>query len=108
MMVDLTGRAAIVTGGGKGIGRAMVEALARAGAVVGAFDIDEAALEDLGRTGAGTGRILPVLCDVADRDAAFAAIDRFVRGAGGLDILVVNAVRFHFSSTCRPTSYGRC
>lgn len=97
MTVDLSGRAAIVTGGAKGIGRAMVQALARAGAVVGAFDIDEAALAGLAKAEAGAGRILPVVCDVADRDAVFAATDRFVGETGGLDILAANAVRFHFA-----------
>jgi NAD(P)-dependent dehydrogenase (short-subunit alcohol dehydrogenase family) len=82
--VELSGRVALVTGAGAGIGRAVVLALARKGASVAAVDLDESAAEETVRL-AGGG--IALRADVADDDelrAAFAA-------AGPLDVLVNNA-----------------
>jgi len=81
-MGRLQGKAAFVTGAGGGIGRAIADALAREGATVARVDID-------GST--------PYQCDVSDRAAVFATMKRFVAEAGGLDILVNNAVYFHYA-----------
>ena len=81
-MGRLQGKAAFVTGAGAGIGRAIADALAREGATVARVDID-------GKT--------PYQCDVSDRAAVFATMKRFVAEAGGLDILVNNAVYFHYA-----------
>lgn len=97
MTRGLTGRAAIVTGGARGIGQATCLALARAGATVAALDIDSAGLAELARADSGPGRILPMACDVAEREAVFAATERVVAEAGGLDLLVACAVHFHFA-----------
>lgn len=78
----LRGKAAFVTGGGGGIGRAIADALEREGAKVARVDID-------GKT--------PYQCDVSDRMKVFATMDKFVAEAGGLDILVNNAVYFHYA-----------
>ena len=89
---DLSGRVALVTGGSRGLGRAMADALARAGAdlVITSrtqADLDRAA-EELRRHGQ---RVLPVPSDVTDelsiRDLVEQALDRF----GQIDILVNNA-----------------
>ena len=80
--MKLKGKAAFVTGAGAGIGRAIAEALAREGAKVARVDID-------GKT--------PYQCDVSDRSAVFETMKRFVAEAGGLDILVNNAVYFHYA-----------
>lgn len=45
-LFDLTGRAAVVTGGGSGIGRATAVALGRAGSPVMVLDVNESAAED--------------------------------------------------------------
>src|SRR5688500_2817835 len=82
LMARLEGKAAFVTCAGAGIGRAIPDALAREGATVARVDID-------GKT--------PYQCDVSDRSAVFAAMKRFVAEAGGLDIVVNNAVYFHYA-----------
>jgi NAD(P)-dependent dehydrogenase (short-subunit alcohol dehydrogenase family) len=78
----LKGKAAFITGAGGGIGRAIAEAMEREGARIARVDID-------GKT--------PYQCDVSDRGAVFATMKRFVAEAGGLDILVNNAVYFHYA-----------
>jgi NAD(P)-dependent dehydrogenase (short-subunit alcohol dehydrogenase family) len=80
--VKLKGKAAFVTGAAAGIGRAIADAMEREGATVARVDIDASA---------------PYRCDVADRKAVFETMKRFVAAAGGLDILVNNAVYFHYA-----------
>ena len=66
--VDLSGRRALVTGAASGIGAAIAERFAAAGAVVVAVDRDEAGLKDLvGRF--GEDAVEPVVADLADLDA---------------------------------------
>jgi 3-oxoacyl-[acyl-carrier protein] reductase len=84
----------IVTGGGRGLGRAMALGLARAGArVVAAAHIadDMAAFEHETHDSALAGRVMPVLADLRrpeDCDAVVAAAEEKF---GGLDVLVNNA-----------------
>ena len=93
----LDGMSAIVTGGGRGLGRAMALGLARAGARVIATAAREAteleAVELAARAYPGEPVVLPMLADVtAERDCdrvVQAALERF----GRLDILVNNAGR---------------
>lgn len=93
MAKDLSGRAALVTGAGVGIGRAVAEALAGAGAFVGVHfnrSADEAAMVLAGiRDRGGDGVLLQA--DLSDSEQAGALADRFVHSAGRLDILVNNA-----------------
>jgi 3-oxoacyl-[acyl-carrier protein] reductase len=90
---DLAGKIAIVTGGSRGIGRAISVALAQAGAhvVVNYRANEEAAKETLRRIeeAGGTGEILGF--DVADPESVDAAIKDAVKRHGHLDILVNNA-----------------
>ncbi|WP_373355805.1 glucose 1-dehydrogenase [Pseudoroseicyclus sp. CXY001] len=87
-MFDLTGRRALVTGASRGIGRALAEGLAAAGAELVLNGRDRAALEAAAAELPGA-RILPF--DVADRAAAQAAVDGFEAEVGPIDILVNNA-----------------
>lgn len=77
-----TGKAAFVTGAGGGIGRAVVEALVRDGARVGAFDRDRAALDQLP---AGE-QILRLPGDVSSSADVDGAVDRIEREWGGVDL----------------------
>ncbi|MDQ1530520.1 MAG: hypothetical protein QOE37_625 [Microbacteriaceae bacterium] len=89
---DLTGRIALVTGAGRGLGHAIAVALARAGADV-ALGLRDASrdggvveqIRSLGR------RALPLQLDVLDLGQGQAAIDACVAQLGGLDVLVNNA-----------------
>jgi len=93
MTIDLTGKVALITGGGRGLGRAMTLALAEAGAdvvVAGHIPHDiEPIKHDVSQL--GRGRCHALLADVRKPDncdrAVQAAIDRF----GRLDILINNA-----------------
>jgi 2-deoxy-D-gluconate 3-dehydrogenase len=90
-LFSLEGKRALVTGASRGLGRAMAEALAGAGADVvcasskagGARETAEA-VRALGR------RAWEVDADLADRDAVLAMADRAVRDAGQIDVLVNN------------------
>ena len=89
----LLGKVAIVTGGGRGLGRAMALALAAEGAnvvITAAREITE--LECVASEGP-EGRILPFLGDVTDPKGCVRAVQAAVDAFGSLDILVNNAGR---------------
>jgi 3-oxoacyl-[acyl-carrier protein] reductase len=90
---SLAGRAALVSGAGVGIGRAIAEALAGAGALVGIHFHQSAAgaNETLAAIQRGGGRGVLLQADLADTAQATALVDRMVEQAGRLDILVNNA-----------------
>jgi rhamnulose-1-phosphate aldolase/alcohol dehydrogenase len=87
----LTGKVALVTGAGSGIGRAIAGTFADSGAVVIAVDIDlDSARETSDQIGS-SDTALPVEADVTDETAVREAIEAAVRAFGGLDIVVNNA-----------------
>ena len=88
MNVDLTGRRAIVTGAASGIGRAVAEGLAGAGARVVLADLSA---EEGKRVAAGLPGCAFQRTDVASRDDCRRLVDRTVELLGGVDILVNNA-----------------
>ncbi|MEA2312073.1 MAG: hypothetical protein QOE28_2041 [Solirubrobacteraceae bacterium] len=92
---DLSGRVAIVSGGGRSIGRATALTLARAGADVVLAGRDGDALRGVAREIAPSGRrALPVVCDVSDAGAVDAMIGDCCRELGPPDVLVANAGLF--------------
>ena len=96
MSIDLKGQAAVVTGASKGIGYAVAEALAAAGAnvVVCARNEEEVrgAAERL--SSKGGGRVRAVRCDMRSYDDVRALIEVAVQEFGGVDVLVNNASVF--------------
>ncbi len=87
-MFSLKSRLALVTGAGRGIGRAIAEQLAAAGATVMLNDLDPAPLEEAAGSIAGSAHIAGDLTDPAFPQQL---VDRTVRELGGLDIIVNNA-----------------
>lgn len=89
-MRDLTGKYAIVTGGGKGIGAAIVKRFLLEGAAgVAIFDYDEGLAKETARQLGGN--ILVCKCDVSKDEQVKAAVDAALSAFGRIDILVNNA-----------------
>lgn len=91
---DLTGRTAIVTGGGGILGQGFCEVLAAHGASVAVFDVNEASAGktvDAIKTSAPSARAIAVSCDVSSAASVAAAVGRVVTEFGGIDILHNNA-----------------
>lgn len=89
---SLTGKRVIVSGGGSGIGEAVVEAFARQGSAVGFVDIQESPSEQLIRRLADTGSEPHFLrCDITDCDDYTQKISTLIDRLGGCDVLINNA-----------------
>ena len=90
MNISLVGKSAIVTGAGRGIGLAIAQKLANAGASVLLVDIDADALEQAERSFPNV-RISSIAGDLTDAHFAQAAIDKLIHDFGSVDIIVNNA-----------------
>ena len=92
MLGDLTGRTAIVTGGGKGVGRAIAIALAEGGADVALADIDVNSAGDVAsELEAGGRKAMALDMDVTSVESVRAAVRKAIDEWGRIDILVNNA-----------------
>ena len=91
MDLELTGKVALVTGGGRGIGRGTVEVLAHEGAHVAFCSRSPDQLQAVEmEVAAGGGTCLPVQIDLQEPGAAAELVKETIRRFGGLDILVCN------------------
>ncbi len=80
-------RVALVTGGGRGIGAATAQLLAKEGAKVAVSDLDEGPAREI----AGPIGALAIACDVSDRDQVGRMVERTIKELGRLDVLVTCA-----------------
>jgi NAD(P)-dependent dehydrogenase (short-subunit alcohol dehydrogenase family) len=91
----LDGKTAIVTGAGRGIGRAISEEYAKEGARVAVASRTESTVDEVvGKIRSNGGDAIGIVCDVGDRDQIRAMVDQAVAAFGGVDILVNNAQSF--------------
>src|SRR3954447_7250044 len=79
---EMAGLAAIVTGGGSGIGLATARLFAERGARVGCLDLDPSTVPE---------PLIGLRADVTDQESTSAAVEGAVERRGGLDVLVNNA-----------------
>ena len=108
MDLGLAGRRAIVTGGSKGLGKAIAAELSAEGVsvVICSRHADEVAAtaaeltKQLAAAGPGAGAVVAMTCDVTDPDQVTTFVDAAVSALGGLDILVNNA------GGARPGQFG--
>ena len=91
-LFDLTGKVAVVTGGSRGIGRAIAEAYAQAGAKVALTSRKQDALDAVAEAiRAAGGDALPVAAHTGDAEAVERLVARVTETWGGVDVLVNNA-----------------
>jgi meso-butanediol dehydrogenase / (S,S)-butanediol dehydrogenase / diacetyl reductase len=90
--MTLTGKVALVTGGGRGIGRGIALRLARDGADIALVDVRpdgiSAVADEITEIGQ---KSTTFVADVGDRDQVFAAVEHAEQALGGFDIMVNNA-----------------
>ncbi|MFC4437290.1 MULTISPECIES: SDR family NAD(P)-dependent oxidoreductase [Natrialbaceae] len=107
-LFDLDGRVALVTGGGRGIGRAIAIELANAGAAIVPTARSTAEIEAVAEEiEAAGGDALAVPADVTDPDAVADAVDRAVDAFGDLDVVVNNAGMNPEDALGRPEDVSR-
>jgi 3-oxoacyl-[acyl-carrier protein] reductase len=91
--MNLKGKSAIVTGGSKGIGRGIADALVQVGVDVCITARKRSEIDDAVAALAGLklGRVTGIACDVRDHSQVKAVFERTISQFGGLDILINNA-----------------
>lgn len=101
--MELRGKRTIVTGGVRGLGRAMVTKLVANQAAVTVFDINESGLDDLKQAESGVNC---VACDVTDYEQVVSATSKFHQQFGAADILINNAGILYSEPLIKITAEG--
>jgi NAD(P)-dependent dehydrogenase (short-subunit alcohol dehydrogenase family) len=106
--LGLEGKAALVTGGSKGVGRGVADALAAEGCHVCICSRDEEevrrAAAEIGEAGSGGARVLAVAADLTEGEDRGRLVDETVQELGPIEILVNNAGTVGGGSTLEDTS----
>jgi 3-oxoacyl-[acyl-carrier protein] reductase len=99
----LTGKTAIVTGGGRGIGRAIVHRLVSAGANVLVCDLDQHSLQETQASARHSDRVALICGDLMEPALPQQIVDAALKSFGSIDI-VVNCAGFSWDSVIQKTS----
>jgi 3-oxoacyl-[acyl-carrier protein] reductase len=102
--VKQEGKVAVVTGGSKGIGFAIAQALLKEGASVLICGRDDAALRSAVTKLEAYGTVEATVCDVSDEESVRSMLQTCVQRFGGIDILVNNAGIGYFGKTVEELS----
>ena len=90
--MQIKGGTAVITGGGRGIGRELAKGFAAAGANVALFDLNQADLDETVRQCSAAGvTARGYLVNVTQEAAVVAGMDAVVTDFGGIDVLINNA-----------------
>jgi NAD(P)-dependent dehydrogenase (short-subunit alcohol dehydrogenase family) len=109
-MDELQGKVALITGAGRGFGRAIAERFAAAGATLALnYRASSAGCDEVAeQTRSRGGNAIAVQADVTDGPAVAAMVERVVAELGGIDILVNNAgIMFHEPFTASTEAHWR-
>jgi 3-oxoacyl-[acyl-carrier protein] reductase len=90
--MEIAGKTVAITGGGRGLGRAMALEFAKKGAVLALIDLNEADLAETRSLCTAIGSTTRTYtCNVTNEDAVIATMDAIVSDAGQIDVLINNA-----------------
>jgi len=99
----LRGKTAIITGGGRGIGKAIVQRLVSAGANALVCDLDQEALEEMKASPRNPERVATIQGDLMEPDVPQQIVDAALEVFGSIDI-IVNCAGFSWDSVIQKTS----
>lgn len=102
-LFTLAGKTAIVTGGGRGIGRAIVQQLTAAGANVLAADMDREALQETQSSVGTPEHVMPLCGDLMEADHPQQIVDAALKAFRSIDI-IVNCAGFSWDNVIQKTS----
>ena len=101
---QLSEQAVLITGAGRGLGRAMAARLAQQGVSVGLIDIDAASCTDAAeRISAAGGKATAYVADAANRAALLDAAGKFAEKHAGLDAVINNAMLLRYEPIAAVT-----